>query len=208
MEPRKFTTREEIAHIFTHALGALASIYGLVILHMNSKNLVQIVSTTIFGASLLFMFLASVCYHAVRNKTIKIDFEKIDHTAIYILIAGTYTPTLMLVVNFPLNIILVAVIWCLAIIGIVFTCITLKSPSVSTALYLLMGWISVFLINYLWTASHLSFWLMLSGGIFYSIGCIFYLMKIRYMHTIWHLLVIAGAAMQYFSIIELLKAVN
>lgn len=208
MEPRKFTTREESAHVFTHAIGALASIYGLVILHINSKNLVQIVSTTIFGASLLFMFLASVCYHAVRSKTIKIDFEKIDHTAIYIVIAGTYTPALMLTVNFPLNLVFVAMIWGLAIVGIIFTCITLKSPYLSTWLYLLMGWISVIFINYLWTASHLSLWLMLGGGIFYSIGCFFYLMKIRYMHTIWHLFVIAGAALQYFSIMELLKAVN
>lgn len=208
MESRKFTTGEEIANVFTHLLGALLSIYGIIILEGFSKNALQAASTAIFGVTLFLMFLASICYHTVTKETVKRFFEKIDHTAIYILIAGTYTPALMFTVKFPLSLALVIIIWCLAITGIILTCINLKSEHISTGLYLLMGWLSVFFIYNVWTASHLSLWLMLGGGIFYSIGCIFYLMKILYMHTIWHLFVMAGAAMQYFAIIELLRVIN
>jgi len=207
-ESRKFTTEEEIINVLTHLLGALISIYGSIILITASKNVVQAVSTSIFGASLFLMFLSSVCYHAVTNAKIKIGFEKIDHAAIYILIAGTYTPALILTLKFPLSIVMVGLIWGLAFTGVVFTCITLKSELISTLLYLIMGWISLFFIHNIWATSHLSLWLLLGGGIFYSAGCAFYLMKIRYMHSIWHLFVIGGALMHYFAIMELLKALN
>jgi len=84
----------------------------------------------------------------------------------------------------------------------------LKSKRLSTILYLLMGWLSVFFIYNLWMASHLSVWLLLGGGLFYSLGCAFYMMKIRYMHSVWHLFVIGGAVMHYFAIIELLRSIN
>lgn len=208
IESRKFSTGEEIVNVFTHALGALMSIYGTVILTGASKNTAQSLSTTIFGGTLFLMFLSSVCYHAVTNATVKKSFEKLDHTAIYILIAGTYTPVLILTVKFPLSIALIGLIWVIAIAGIGFTCRTLKSEFLSTVIYLILGWLSLFFVYNLWTTSHLSLWLLFGGGVFYSLGCIFYLMKLRYMHSIWHLFVIAGAVMHYFAIMELLKVVN
>jgi len=114
----------------------------------------------------------------------------------------------MLTVKLPLSIVLVAIIWCFAIMGIAFSCIKIKSKALSTGLYLFMGWLSVLFIYNVWITSHLSLWLMLGGGLFYSLGCAFYLMKTRYMHSIWHLFVIAGAVIHYFAIMELLKAVN
>lgn len=208
MEARKYTTGEEFANTFTHSLGALMSIYGIVMLAVTSKNAAQAASTAIFGASMFLLFQSSACYHAMTNDTAKKVFQKIDHSAIYLLIAGTFTPVLLLTVKFPICIALLAMIWHLAITGIVFSCTTLKSKHLSTGLYLLMGWLSVFLVYNLWVVSHLSLWLFLAGGLFYSLGCVFYLIKSRYMHSIWHLFVIGGATMHYFAIFELLKAVN
>lgn len=207
-DSKKHTPGERFANSLTHALGALIAIYGIVMLAETSKNMVQAVSTVIFGATLFLLFLSSACYHAMTNETAIRIFQKIDHSAIYLLIAGTYTPALLMTVKFPLDVTLLAVIWCLAITGIVFCCIEIKSKKLSTGLYLFMGWLSVFFVYNVWTASPLTVWFLLAGGIFYSLGCAFYLMKIRYMHSIWHLFVLAGAVMHYFAIMELLRAVN
>lgn len=208
MGSKQYTAREEFANAFTHLLAALISIYGIVILVANSKNAIQITSTAIFGASLFLLFQSSFFYHATTNEAAKRICQKIDHSAIYMLIAGTYTPALMLTVKSPLSIALVALIWGLAITGIVFSCIKIGSKRLSSTIYLIMGWLSIFFVYNVWIASHLAVWLMLGGGLFYSLGCAFYLMKYRYMHSIWHLFVIAGAATHYFAIMELLKAVN
>ena len=143
----------------------------------------------------------------MTNKIAKKVFQKIDHSAIYLLIAGTYTPILLLVVPHPISIILLAMIWYLAITGVVFSCITLKYKHLSVGLYLLMGWVSLFLFWVIWTnSSHLAVYYLLGGGILYSIGCIFYLLKkIPYMHAVWHLFVLGGAICHYLSIMELLK---
>lgn len=207
-EARKYTVGEEIANALTHLLAALISIYGIVILVSNSKNTIQTISTIIFGTSLFLLFQSSFFYHATTHETAKKICQKIDHSAIYMLIAGTYTPALILTVKFPLDVILVSMVWALAITGTVFSCIKIGSKRLSTIIYLTMGWLSIFFVYNVWMTSHLSVWLMLSGGLFYSLGCAFYLMKLRYMHSVWHLFVIAGAAMHYFAIMELLKVVN
>ena len=142
------------------------------------------------------------------NETAKKVFGKIDHSAIFMLIAGTYTPILLLVVDFPLSVALLAMTWYLAITGIVYSCLTLKFKYLSTGLYLVMGWLSVFLCYAIWNVSHLAIWYMLIGGIFYSSGCVFYLLKRKFMHTIWHIFVILGAVSHYMCIMEILKAVN
>lgn len=208
MDQREYSTGERFAHIFTHLLGALISVYGIIILEANSKNTVQAISSAIFGGTLFFSFLSSSIYHSMTNEKAKLFFQKIDHSFIYILIAGTYTPALLMTIKFPVDVILLALVWFLAIMGIVFCCIKLKSKSLSTALYLLMGWVSLLFIYNVWVVSPLSVWLLLGGGIFYSIGCVFYLMKTRYMHFVWHLFVLAGAVMQYFAILVLLQAIN
>lgn len=208
IEPRKYTHEEQIANVVTHLIGALASIYGIVMLAENSKNTGQAISTGIFGVTLFLLFLSSVLYHSVKSeKTIRF-FQMVDHSAIYVLIAGTYTPALFLTLQYPFSIILITAIWMLSIVGIVFSCAKVKSKYLSTGLYLLMGWISVFFVFNVWAASHLTVWLLLVGGIFYSVGCVFYLMKTLYSHFVWHLFVMAGAVTHYFAIIELLKAVN
>ena len=205
----KYTPAEEFANAFTHSIGALLSIYAIVMLVVSSHTPMEVASTAIFGATLFILFQSSALYHAMVNKTAKKVFQKIDHSAIFMLIAGTYTPILLLVVPFPLSVALLAMTWYLAITGIIYSCLTLKFKYLSTGLYLVMGWLSLFLFFVLWNnASHYAVYLLILGGILYSVGCIFYLMKRKFMHSIWHLFVIAGAMAHYLSIMELLKTIH
>ena len=205
-EEIKYSAAEEFLNAFTHSIGALFSIYAIVMLAVSSHNAMEASSTAIFGATLFILFQSSTLYHAMINETAKKVFRKIDHSAIFMLIAGTYTPILLHVVKFPLSVALLAMTWYLAITGIIYSCLTLKFKYLSTGLYLVMGWLSLFLFYAIWNnASHLAVWLLLLGGIFYSSGCIFYLSKKKFMHCIWHLFVLAGAICHYLSIMEILK---
>ena len=208
-EKAKYTPAEEFANAFTHSRGALVSIYAIVMLAVSSHNPTEVASTAIFGATLFILFQSSALYHAMVNKTAKKVFQKIDHSAIFMLIAGTYTPILLLVVPFPLSVALLAMTWYLAITGIIYSCLTLKFKYLSTGLYLVMGWLSLLLFYYIWNnASHTAVWYLLGGGLLYSAGCIFYLLKGKFMHSIWHIFVIAGAMAHYLSIMEILRSVG
>lgn len=205
----KYTPKEEFMNAFSHSMGALFSIYAIVMLAVSSNSPIEAASTSIFGATLFILFQSSALYHAMVNETAKKVFRKIDHSAIFMLIARTYTPILLLTVKFPLSVALLAMTWYLAITGIVYSCLTLKFKYLSTGLYLVMGWLSIFLVYTIWTnASHIAVWLLLLGGIFYSFGCVFYLSKKKYMHTIWHVCVLLGAIAHYLCIMEVLKVVN
>lgn len=202
----RYTKAEEFFNASTHAFGALLSIYGIVMLAAASRNALEASTTAIFGATLFILFQSSTLYHAMVNETAKKIFRKIDHSAIYMLIAGTYTPILLLVLPFPHSIAILAMIWYLAISGIIYSCITIKFKYLSTILYLSMGWLMIFLIYKIWnTKSHEIVWLLLGGGAVYSFGSVFYLMKRKFMHSIWHVFVILGAVLHYFAIMELLK---
>lgn len=204
-ETAKYTQFEEFLNSFTHAIGALLSIYGIVMLAANSRNALEASSTAIFGATLFILFQSSTLYHAMVNEKAKAVFRKIDHSAIFLLIAGTYTPILLIVLPFPHSIAVMSMVWYLAITGIVYSCLTLKFKYLSTGLYLLMGWLLLFLFYKIWiTSPHSVVWFLLAGGIVYSIGSVFYLSKKKYMHSIWHLFVILGAVLHYFAIMELI----
>lgn len=203
-ETKKYTQAEEYLNAFSHALGALFAIYAIVMLAVKSDSPLEKATTAIYGAMLFILFQSSTCYHAMTNETAKKVFRKIDHSAIYLLIAGTYTPLLMITVDFPYSVVYMAMIWYLSITGIVFSCITLKFKYLSTGLYVLMGWLSVFLFWTIWQHSHLSVWYLLGGGLFYTFGSIFYLSNKKFMHTIWHFCVLAGAILHYMSIEVLL----
>lgn len=201
----KYTQGEEFANAITHAIGALLSIYGIVMLAVMSSTPVETATTAIFGATMFILFQASTVYHAITYEPVKKVLQKIDHSAIYLLIAGTYTPILLLTVPFPHSVAILAMIWYLAIMGIIFSCITLKFKNISLALYLLMSWILIFLFYHIWiTSSHLVVLLLLAGGVCYSGGCIFYRSTKSYRHSVWHLFVLAGAICHYFAIVELL----
>ena len=204
-EEKNYTPGEEFANALSHAVGAMLSIFGIVMLAVRSQTATAAATTAVYGASMFLLFQASTCYHAMTNATAKRVFRRIDHSAIYLLIAGTYTPVLMIAVPFPTSVGLLAMIWYLAITGVVFSCLTLKFRYLSTGLYLVMGWLSLFLLHSLWqNGACRTIWLLLAGGAVYSVGIVFYLMKTRYMHSVWHLFVLGGAVCHYFAIYHLL----
>lgn len=204
----KYTPQEQIANALTHFLGVILSVVGIWVLVANSKNAVQASASVIFGASLILMFTGSVFYHsATEERAIKFC-QKIDHSAIYILIAGTYTPGLVFALKFPTDVIMLVIIWLLAALGIISTCVGLKSKALRTGLYLLLSWVSVIFFKDIWVANPLTLWLFLAGGLSYSLGCVFYLSKFRFTHSIWHLFVLVGAMLHYLAILDLLMVVN
>ena len=206
MAEKQYTIGEEIANSISHTLGVMFSIYAIVMLAVKSSSPVEAATSTIFGATMLILFQSSACYHAITNEKAKMVFQKIDHSAIYVLIAGTYTPILMLTVPFPASVAIMSIIWYLAILGIVFSCIKIKSKHISSGIYMLMGWMSVTLVWYLWhNGSNMAVWYLLGGGVVYTIGVIFYLLKFKYSHSIWHLFVLGGVILHYMSILSLLK---
>lgn len=206
-EAKNYTPAEEFANAFTHAIGAMFAIYAIVMLAVTSTTPLQKATTAIYGAMMFILFQSSTFYHAITHEKAKRVFRKIDHSAIYLMIAGTYTPILMMVFNFPHSVALMSMTWYIAVMGIVFSCITLKFKHLSTGLYLVMGWLSIFFAYNIWIkASHTAIWLLLGGGLFYTLGSVFYLSKKKFMHTLWHLCVLAGAILHYFCILTLLKS--
>ena len=204
-EEKKYTQGEEFLNAFSHARGALFAIYATVMLAFKSTTPMQSATTAIYSAMLFISFESSTCYHAMTNETAKKVFRRIDHSAIYLLIAGTYTPMLMLVLEIPYSIIFLVMIWYLALTGVVFSCLTLKFKKLSTGLYVLMGWLSVFLLYILWSKGFKTSMLYLfSGGVVYTAGSYFYLSKRKYFHGIWHFFVLGGAVLHYMAIISLL----
>lgn len=205
-EERVYSPQEEFVNAFSHAIGAIFAIYAIIMLAVTSKTPLQTGTTAIYGASLFLLFEASTCYHAMTNETAKKVFRKIDHSAIYLLIAGTYTPLLLMTVDFPNSVIFLSIIWYLAITGIVFSCITLKFKNLSTGLYVLMGWLSAFMFYMLYVKGfhHTLLWLII-GGLFYTAGSFFYLKPKKYFHSIFHILVLVGAICHYLMIMSLLQ---
>ncbi|RAO99035.1 hemolysin D [Petrotoga sp. 9PW.55.5.1] len=198
--------REEIANAVIHGIGALLSIVALVLLVVFSainKQPWSIFSSIIYGSSLIILYSASTLYHSFQNKKVKELFEIFDHSAIYILIAGTYTPFALITLNGRLGWILFSVVWILAAIGILFKIFFVKKFMIlSTLLYIAMGWLVVFAMGPL--VENLDFWglfWLVIGGVLYTLGTIFYIWrKIPYHHAIWHLIVLAGSICHFFSV--------
>ena len=204
-EEKKYTQGEEFLNAFSHAFGALLAIYAMVMLPFKSASSMQTATTAIYSAMLFISFQSSTCYHAMTNETAKKVFRRIDHSAIYLLIAGTYTPVLMLVLDIPYSIIFLVMIWYLALTGIVFSCLTLKFKRLSTGLYVLMGWLSVFMLYSLWAKGLTTTMIyLIAGGLVYTAGSYFYLSKRKYFHGIWHFFVLFGAILHYIAIVSLL----
>lgn len=210
-EYRTLSIGEEIFNSITHGIGTLLSIAALVILVVIASvkgNAWHIVSFSIFGTTLVLLYLSSTLYHSFTKEKIKNLFARFDHAAIFLLIAGTYTPLLLTVIRGTLGWVLFGIIWGVAITGVVVRSIYLtKFRKLMVGVYVAMGWMFIFavipLINNL-SGTSLTF-LFLGGG-FYSLGVIFYVWRnLKYGHGIWHLFVLAGSIMHFFSIIYILN---
>jgi len=198
---------EEIANSISHGIGFLFGIIGLVLLLTQAVHsqagAVAITSYSLYGGSMILLFLASTLYHAIPYQRAKYWLKKIDHSAIYLLIAGTYTPFLLVGLKSPLAHGLMVVIWGLALAGIVFKLVFAhRFKAFSLATYLLMGWLSLIVIYQMVTRLPAgSVWLLAAGGIIYSLGVIFYVSKrIPYSHAIWHGFVLGGCLCHFFAI--------
>lgn len=197
---------EERWNAITHGLGLMLSIPALVLLILagiERGTRLAIVSFTIFGTSMVLLFLMSTLLHSMPVK-VKSFFSILDHSAIYVLIAGTYTPFLLVTIQGALSWTLFGIVWGLTIFGILFKVFYIhRFEKLSLALYIVMGWLIVFAIKPLYEnlpTAGLS--LLVIGGLCYTFGSIFYMWRrIPYNHAIWHLFVIAGSAAMYFSVL-------
>lgn len=202
----KFPFGEELANFISHAAGGVLSVAALVILIIRAVSLgstLDIVSFTIFGAALVLMYTTSSIFHALKWNKAKEIFEILDHSVIYVLIASTYTPFLLIVVGGKEGITLLVIEWLICILGIVFKSFFVQKFVVfSTLLYIIMGWLVVFVwYDLLANISNLSLVFLILGGLFYTIGTLFYMWRLfKYHHLVWHIFVIFGSIAHFFSV--------
>jgi hemolysin III len=194
---------EEIANSLSHGAGVLFGIFALVLLVLKSVQMddaLRVVAFTIYGASVVVLFMASTLYHAIPMPRVKQVLKLVDHCAIYLLIAGSYTPFLLLTFGDTFGAVLMVVIWSLAAAGIVFKIFFLhRFHNLSLALYLGMGWLAV-LASYQLLANlpRTGIALLLGGGILYSLGTIFFKAeRIPFNHAIWHMFVLVGCVCHF-----------
>jgi hemolysin III len=214
--PKRYTILEEIWNSITHGIGAGLSIAALVILVVravylapDSMRALYVTGYSVFGSSLILLYLMSTLYHALTPYGAKKVFSIFDHSSIYILIAGTYTPYCLTALQGATGWTLFGIIWALAVLGVVFYAVFgNRLRFLSVIMYILMGWLIIFAINPMKTAlSQDSLVFLVSGGAAYTVGVIFYaLKKVRYAHCIWHLFVLAGSILHFFSLFLLLKS--
>lgn len=198
---------EELANSITHGIGLVLSIAGFAILLVFAVmrgGALQIVSCAVYGSTLICVYAASTLYHALPSPGLKRTLKIFDHCAIYLLIAGTYTPFTLVVLRGGWGWSLFAIVWLLATAGIVFKLWFVDHFKIlSTVLYLAMGWIAVIAIKPLLSSipSHGVYWLV-AGGLLYSIGVAFFAApRLRFGHAIWHVFVIAGSTCHYFAVL-------
>ena len=203
---QRYSMIEEIINASTHGFGILLCIVGLAVLvafaSLNGSAML-ITSCAIFGGTLIFAYSASTLYHAITNEKAKQIFRQFDHAAIYLLIAGTYTPVLTLL-EASLALTIFIVIWTTAIFGVILKFVyPHRFKKLSVVLYLVMGWFIVVVIKQLMLSMDSGgLWFMLIGGLFYSIGVVFYVWKsLPYNHAIWHMFVLAGSISHYFMVL-------
>ncbi|RBW69303.1 PAQR family membrane homeostasis protein TrhA [Bacillus taeanensis] len=202
-----FSKGEEIANSITHGIGAFLSIAALVILIIFSSlngSVWHIVSFTIFGVTMALLYISSTFVHALPHGRAKDIFEILDHSSIYFFIAGTYTPFLFLAVKGWLGWTLFGIVWGVAIAGTVFKSFFVKKYLfVSTIGYVLLGWQIVFAWKPLvGTLPHNGVVLLVMGGIFYTVGAVFYVWRgFKFHHAVWHLFVLGGTASHFFAVL-------
>lgn len=198
-----YSPLEEQLNAISHGLGALAAVVGLVFMLMKVSGVYGQVACSIYGVSMILMFLSSTLYHWAKNPRIKAFLKVVDHSAIYLLIAGTYTPLMVLSIGGWVGLTGMVIVWSIALVGIICkTFANQRFPKLSVITYLLMGWLAIFFIYPLYNAlSTQGLWWLLAGGLCYTLGVLFYLAKkVQFTHAIWHLFVAVGSVCHFFSI--------
>jgi hemolysin III len=200
---RPYSPLEEWLNTLTHGVGVIAATVGLVFLLMRVNGIYGQFTCVVYGLSMILMFLSSTLYHSAKSPNIKAFLKVVDHSAIYLLIAGTYTPFMVLAIGGWVGLAGMIIVWSIALVGI--TCkifANQRFPKLSIITYLLMGWLAIFFIYPLYHAlTSEGLWLLLAGGLCYTVGVLFYMAKkTEFTHAIWHVFVAAGCMCHFFSI--------
>lgn len=204
---REYTLGEEIANSITHGIGAALAVAALVLLIVKSVldgAGVLLLSALVYGIALLVEYLMSTLYHAIAVDAAKRVFKVLDHSCIYLLIAGTYTPYCLVTLADAGGIWLAVVVWVIAVAGIACEAFWTYRPRwVSAVIYVVMGWCVIAYLPQLYALlPTVGFWLLAAGGLSYTVGAVFYVLKkVPYMHSVFHVFVLAGSVLQFFSII-------
>jgi len=202
----KYSKVEEIMNAVTHGIGAVLSLWALVLLILKSVQLhsqAYLITTVVYGISMVFLYLSSTLYHSVQKPSIRNRLNLMDHIAIYILIAGTYTPFTINTLGGVIGWIIFGVVWGFALLGLVLKVFFFgKYHTLSAIAYVIMGWVIVVAIKTLYLNLGLTgtVWLF-AGGLFYTVGAILYLFeKLPFNHAIFHLFVLAGSGCHFISV--------
>jgi hemolysin III len=203
---KQYSVAEEVANALTHGFGALLSVIGLVVLVTLASlygDTWQIVAVSIYGTTLILLYLTSTLYHSLRGPSFKAWFKRLDHSAIYLLIAGSYTPFVLITMREPLGWGVLIAVWALAIVGIIYKVFFMHRFRIFAITgYVLMGWLCVLLMGRLSVvlSPNALFWLLAGGGA-YMLGIPFYVWhKLPYNHAVWHVFVILGSISHFFAV--------
>jgi hemolysin III len=203
----EYSAGEEIFHAVTHGVGIVLSIAGLAVLVAFASlrgGASLIVSCSVFGTCLVLLYTASTLYHAIPHRRAKRVLRVLDHSGIYLLIAGTYTPFTLGILRGPWGWTLFAIVWTVAIAGVVLKAIDgFRYPRLSTVLYIVLGWVVIVAIRPLWALMPAAGWLwLIAGGLAYTGGVAFFAAeRVRYAHFVWHLFVLAGTICHYVAVL-------
>lgn len=206
-DPKSQSLGEEIANAVTHGLGAVAAIAGLVILvafAVLKGDTWQVVAVSVFGATLVLLYTASTLYHAVTHPGAKSFLRRLDHAAIFLLIAGTYTPFMLVNLRGPLGFTIFGIVWSLAVIGVVLKVVLRdRWHRLSIVAYLAMGWLVLFAFGPLVEAvAPGGIALLVGGGLAYTLGVMFYVWRrLPFNHAIWHLFVLTGSVLHFLAVL-------
>lgn len=209
-QPRQYSLAEDLFNSISHGIAAGLSVAAIVLLILRAvtyapegKTGLYVTSFTIFGASMLLLYMMSTLYHALQPYGVRKVFSVLNHSSIYLLIAGTYTPFALTTIEGAFGWVVFGIMWFLALLGVVFYAIYgSRMRNVSVVTYIVMGWFIVFASNPLSrNLPRISIVMLVCGGIAYTVSCVFYVMKnYKWTHSIFHMFVIAGSVMHFFSV--------
>ena len=203
--PTQYTLTEELYHSITHGIGVVLAIAGLAVLVLPAlwqDDAWRVISFSVYGGSLTLLYLASTLYHSFRDEQIKLFFRHFDHLSIFLLIAGTYTPVVLICLSGIWGWTLFGLIWAVAVGGMIYELLFLgRYRWITVTIYLGMGWLAVIAVKPMITMVPLGLlWWLLAGGLFYTGGVVFYVRKqMRYHHVLWHIFVLFGSACHFLG---------
>ncbi len=200
---RKSTLGELIANAVSHGIGVGLAIAGLVLLLIKANTTIEILSSLAYGVSMIILYLSSTMLHSFPDKMVRVKnvFRRFDHSSIFLLIAGTYTPFLVLLVGTTEAYILLIGLWILTLLGIIFKSIWgEKFMGVSLVIYLLMGWSFILVSKDIYSQMGNELVFLVIGGLFYTVGVIFFISKFKYSHLVWHIFVLGGSLFHFIVV--------